>query len=245
MRSILFSVFMVLAGIANAQHYSDELEVDKGKVKIAPVQHASLVLQWRGKTIYVDPAGGAERFGSFPKPEIILITDIHGDHMDKKTLAGLRKEKAVFIVPAAVADSLKPLYNNKMIIIKNGESITENEIGFTAVPMYNLPETADSRHPKGRGNGYILNIGGKNIYLSGDTEDTPEMRGLKNIDVAFVCMNLPYTMDANQAASAVLEFKPAVVYPYHHRGQDIEEFKRLVNEKDKGINVRLRDWYPE
>ncbi len=114
--------------------------------------------------------------------------------------------------------------------------------------MYNLPETADSRHPKGRGNGYVLEMGDRHIYFSGDTEDIAEMRALKNIDVAFVCMNLPYTMDVNQAASAVLAFKPKVVYPYHYRGSgglsDVEAFKKSVNDGDSKIEVRLRNWYP-
>lgn len=115
--------------------------------------------------------------------------------------------------------------------------------------MYNLPESPDSRHTKGRGNGYILQLGGKKVYISGDTEDIPEMRALEGIDVAFVCMNLPYTMDINQAASAVLEFKPKIVYPFHFRGQgglsDVEGFKKLVNDGDASIDVRLREWYAE
>ena len=113
-----------------------------------------------------------------------------------------------------------------------------------AMPMYNLPEADDSHHRKGRGNGYILTLGGKSVYISGDTEDIPEMRKLEKIDVAFVCMNLPYTMNIDQAASAVLEFKPKIVYPYHYRGQDIKSFQKLVNKKNKKIDVRLRDWYP-
>lgn len=115
--------------------------------------------------------------------------------------------------------------------------------------MYNLPESAESRHPKGRGNGYVMTVGGKRIYLSGDTSDIPEMRKLKNIDVAFVCMNLPFTMDINQAASAVLDFKPSIVYPYHYRGQggfsDVEAFKKLVEEGDSKIRVHLANWYPQ
>jgi L-ascorbate metabolism protein UlaG (beta-lactamase superfamily) len=114
--------------------------------------------------------------------------------------------------------------------------------------MYNLPESPDSRHPKGRGNGYIVNVGDKNIYFSGDTEDIAEMRALKNIDVAFVCMNLPFTMDVDQAAQGVLAFKPKVVYPYHFRGQgglsDVAAFKTKVNTGDSKIDVRLRNWYP-
>ena len=114
--------------------------------------------------------------------------------------------------------------------------------------MYNLPESPTAMHTKGRGNGYVLGIGGKNIYLSGDTQGIPEMRSLKNIDVAFVCMNLPYTMDVKEAADAVLAFSPKIVYPYHYRGQnglsDINAFKNLVDAGNKNIEVRLRNWYP-
>lgn len=110
--------------------------------------------------------------------------------------------------------------------------------------MYNLPESPTAYHTKGRGNGYVLKIGGENIYISGDTSDIPEMRSLKNIDIAFVCMNLPYTMNVKTASQGVLAFKPKVVYPYHYRGQDINEFKKLVNAGDKNIDVRIRNWYP-
>ena len=115
--------------------------------------------------------------------------------------------------------------------------------------MYNLPESPDSRHVKGRGNGYVLSFDKKLVYISGDTEDIPEMRDLKHIEVAFVCMNLPYTMDVDQAADAVLDFKPRIVYPYHYRGSsglsDVGYFQNLINEGDKHIEVRLRNWYPD
>ncbi|MCD6064049.1 MAG: fold metallo-hydrolase [Flavipsychrobacter sp.] len=241
----LLALFGTAVTISYAQQ-TDVLQTNDGVVKITPVQHASLVLQWKEETIYIDPAGGAELYKDIRRPNIILITDIHGDHMDKKTLTTLRTDRAVFIAPPAVADSLQPYFrDNHIKIVRNGENLTEEDIRFSAIPMYNLPETSDSRHPKGRGNGYVINIADKNIYVSGDTEDIPEMRSLKNIDIAFICMNLPYTMDINQAASAVLELKPAVVYPYHYRGQDVNEFKRLVNEKDKNIEVRIREWYPK
>ncbi len=132
--------------------------------------------------------------------------------------------------------------------MKNGDNITLSGISISAIPMYNLPESPTAMHTKGRGNGYVLGIGGKRIYLSGDTQGIPEMRSLKDIDVAFVCMNLPYTMDIKEAADAVLEFKPKIVYPYHYRGQgglsDINGFKSLVEAGDKNIEVRLRNWYP-
>ncbi len=133
--------------------------------------------------------------------------------------------------------------------MSNDETQTKMGMTITALPMYNLPETADSRHPKGRGNGYVIDFGGKRVYISGDTEDIPEMRTLKDIDVAFVCMNLPYTMDIHMAASAVVDFKPKIIYPYHYRGQgglsDTAEFKKLVGASDKNIDVRLRNWYAE
>ncbi|QMU31546.1 MBL fold metallo-hydrolase [Adhaeribacter radiodurans] len=234
---------------ANAQRSKpDQLATKKGSVTIQPVLHGSVVFTWNNKTIYVDPYGGAAAFSSLTAPDLILITDIHGDHADLKTLEAINTTKAKFIVPAAVAEMLPANLKSKATILKNGDQTIQYGMGITAVPMYNLPETADSRHPKGRGNGYVLNIGGKNIYLSGDTEDIPEMKALQNIDVAFVCMNLPFTMDINQAAEALLAFKPKVVYPYHYRGQDglsdVEAFKKLVNDKNAQIDVRLRGWYP-
>ena len=227
---------------------SDQLKTDKGMLTITPVTHGTLVLKWMDKTIYVDPYGGAAVFSGITPPDLILITDIHGDHLDLKTLEALNPTKATFVVPQAVADMLPAAYKEKAVIIKNGNQTKFNDITITAIPMYNLPDTTDARHPKGRGNGYVLNIGGKNIYLSGDTEDIKEMRALKNIDVAFVCMNLPYTMDINKAAEAVLAFKPKIVYPYHYRGtaglSDVAGFKKLVIDKNKNIEVRLREWYP-
>jgi len=125
----------------------------------------------------------------------------------------------------------------------NGDKIEVAGILINAVPMYNLPEEG-ARHAEGWGNGYVLSMGGKKIYVSGYTEGIPEMRDLKGIDVAFVCMNLPYTMEINQASAAVLDFEPAIMYPYHHRGQDIEAFKALVDAGNKDIDVRLKSWYP-
>ncbi len=223
---------------------ADEIKTSKGILKINPVMHASFVLNWDSKTIYVDPTGSPEMYKSFGAPDIIVITDIHGDHMDLKALEALNTKKALIVAPQAVAMQLPLSFREKLIILNNGMQTSQMAIMIKAIPMYNLPEAADSRHTKGRGNGYLLTIGGKSIYISGDTEDIPEMRALEDVDIAFVCMNLPYTMDINQAASAVLEFKPAIVYPYHHRGQDANAFKKLVNDKNKKIDVRVRNWYP-
>ncbi|MBG8552379.1 MBL fold metallo-hydrolase [Hymenobacter guriensis] len=227
---------------------ADQITTKKGPLIVQPITHGSVVLTWNGKTIYVDPYGGAEAFAGLAAPDVILITDIHGDHLDPKTLAGLSVGKALMVVPKAVADQLPAEYKAQARILSNGQKLDTLGMSVSAIPMYNLPEAADAMHTKGRGNGYVLNLGGKNVYLSGDTEDIPEMRALKNIDVAFVCMNLPYTMDVNQAAQGVLAFKPSIVYPYHYRGQnglsDVDAFKKTVNAANKKIDVRLRNWYP-
>lgn len=234
---------------ANAQRSApDTLQTGKGPLIIQPIQHASLVLTIQGTTIYVDPTGGADNYKGLAAPAIILITDIHGDHMDIKTLDAVKTAATLLVVPQAVADKLPAADKEKLVVLKNGDNTTQSGIAIAAIPMYNLPESATAMHPKGRGNGYVLGIGGKQIYISGDTQGIPEMRALKNIDVAFVCMNLPYTMDIKEAADAVLAFKPRIVYPFHYRGQgglsDVAGFKNLVEAGNKNIEVRLRNWYP-
>lgn len=245
---ILSLALIVVAYTLYAQRpQPDAIETSKGSLMIQPVQHASLVLTWDGKTVYIDPNGDAKLFEGLKAPDLILITDIHGDHMNITTLENLETSKAKLVVPLAVAEKLPDGLKSKIITLNNGTTTTVLDIRITAIPMYNLPETPDSRHTKGRGNGYVLDFGGKNIYISGDTEDIPEMRQLKNIDVAFVCMNQPYTMEVSQASDAVLDFKPKIVYPYHYRGQgglsDVEAFKKSVTDGNKNIDVRIRNWY--
>lgn len=238
---------MAIPLIALQTNAQDIIKTNSGDIMIEPITHGTLVLTFNNKTIYVDPYGGSDGFKAIKKPDYILITDIHGDHLNIETLDGIDTKGAQFIVPKAVADQLPEKYKEHLTILENGQSIHRMDFYITAIPMYNLPEASDAKHTKGRGNGYIVNMAGKNIYISGDTEDIVEMRNLRDIDVAFICMNLPYTMDVNQAASAVLEFKPKIVYPYHYRGKpdfsDTEKFKSLVNKGDEKIEVRLRDWY--
>ncbi|GAB3531711.1 hypothetical protein GCM10027443_14450 [Pontibacter brevis] len=188
----LAAIFVLVLTQANAQQRDspDQIKTDKGTLTIQPIQHGTLVLIWNNKTIYVDPTGGAEAFSGIAKPDVILITDIHGDHLHKETLDAIETEGAVMVVPQAVADQLPGKYKSQLKVISNGDSTTLAGILIKAVPMYNLPESEDARHTKGRGNGYVLRLGGKNVYISGDTEGTPEMRALKDIDVAFVSMAL-------------------------------------------------------
>ena len=247
MKHLLFTFFSFLVLSLSAQ--PDLLPAKKGEIQLTPILHSTMVLNWKGKTIFIDPYGGGAKFSSFGDPDLVIITDIHGDHLNKKTLSELNLSKTTLVAPKAVADDLGEIQFKKIKVLANNESTKWKGIELMALPMYNLPETADSRHPKGRGNGYVLTIGGERIYISGDTEDIAEMRQLRDIDYAFVCMNLPYTMTVEQASEAVLEFKPKVVYPFHYRGKgglaDVEKFEQLVNAGKAGVEVRLRNWYPE
>ncbi len=249
LKFFIFLLFFTINYSFSQKPKTDILKTSLGDLKIQPIFHSSLFLQLNNLTIYIDPYGGQNAFKNMVDPDLIIITDIHGDHLDLETLKSIHTDKAIFIAPEAVAEKLPPIYHKNLIVLNNNETTEQLGIKIKALPMYNLPDIPDSKHPKGRGNGYILTIGNKQIYISGDTEDIYEMRNLKNINVAFVCMNLPYTMDIHQAASAVLEFKPKIVYPFHYRGKpdmsDIQAFKKLVNDKNPNIEVRLRNWYPD
>ena len=217
-------------------------------VEVIPISHATAVLRWGDTIFYVDPTGGAAAFEGRPFPDIMLVTDIHGDHFSQETLSAV-SGNVMLVVPQAVKDQLPEKLALRARILKNGEMMTERGFQILAMPMYNLPESADSRHTKGRGNGYVIERDGFRLYVAGDTAGIPEMRTLEDIDLAFVPMNLPYTMGVEEAADAVLAFKPKRVYPYHYRGQgglaDITRFKELVNAGNPNIEVILMNWYPQ
>jgi L-ascorbate metabolism protein UlaG (beta-lactamase superfamily) len=234
----------VIQAADKLQSPDDRIATAKGDLTIHPIRHATFVMGFDGKTIYVDPVGGTEPFTDHARPDLILITDIHGDHLDADTVAAVTTDKTRIVAPAAVADKLPAELQARTTVLANGKKTTVAGIEIEAIPMYNLTKERLKFHSKGRGNGYVLTLGGKRVYISGDTEDIPEMRQLEKIDIAFVCMNLPYTMTVQQAADAVRAFKPKIVYAYHHRGSDVQEFKRLVA-REKGVEVRLRAWYPK
>jgi L-ascorbate metabolism protein UlaG (beta-lactamase superfamily) len=209
-----------------------------GDVKITPLFHASTLIEAGGKVIYLDPAKPAKLAG-LPKADLILITDIHGDHMDPSSIAEISKPETDIFAPPAVIATVTTAKT-----IANGDTKTWGNWTIEAIPAYNLkrgPAAGKLYHDRGRGNGYVLTYGGKRFYFSGDTEGIPEMRTLKNIDVAFVCMNLPYTMPPEEAADAVKAFHPRIVIPYHYRGSDLGVFKKDL--AGTGIEVRILDWY--
>jgi len=205
---------------------------------ITPISHASFVLRAADQTIYVDPVGEASSYAAFPPPDMILITHIHPDHLAPELVKALRTDKTEVIGPPTVIEQL-----DCGMVLKNGETLDSAGLTIEAIPAYNITEERLAFHPKGRDNGYVLSRDGQRLYISGDTEDIPEMRTLKDIDIALVCMNLPYTMTIEQAASAVNEFKPKVVIPYHYRGKpemsDIDAFAKMV----KNSEVRKLKWY--
>jgi L-ascorbate metabolism protein UlaG (beta-lactamase superfamily) len=229
-------------GDAQASLQGDRIPTSQGDLVVQPISHATFAMDWQGTTIYVDPVGGAEAFKGMPAPDLILVTDIHGDHLDAETLSAVSGEETAIVAPRAVREQLSQELGENTTVLSNGETTEVAGIGIEAVPMYNTTEERLQYHEKGRGNGYLLSLGDTRVYIAGDTEDVPEMRALEDIDVAFVPMNLPYTMTVEQAADAVREFQPRIVYPYHYRGSDVEEFARLVG-SDSGIEVRTGDWY--
>ena len=238
-RVLVTAVGVVAAALVLHAAASDTIPAAGGNITITPINHATLQIVHGSHVIDVDPVAQAN-FGSLPAPTLVLVTDIHGDHLDPPTVAKLKGASTKIVAPSAAAAKLEGA-----IAIANGEKKEVDGISIEAVPMYNLqrgPSAGQVYHDKGRGNGYILTLGGKRIYIAGDTECTPEMKALENIDVAFLPMNLPYTMTPAEAADCVKAFKPAIVYPYHYRGQDLQQFAAALK-GTPGVEVRIREWY--
>ncbi|HEV7275956.1 MAG TPA: MBL fold metallo-hydrolase [Devosiaceae bacterium] len=233
----------LLPRTAFAQSGGDSYPTDNGEITVHPVSHASLVMTVPNMVIYVDPVGGADAYDGFDTPDLVLITHEHGDHYEAETLSAIVGDDTRLITNPAVFDMLPEDLKSKAEALANGESTTIDDLTIDAIPAYNTTEDRLQYHPEGRDNGYVLGIDGKRVYIAGDTEDIPEMRALENIDIAFVPMNLPYTMDVAQAASGVGAFAPTHVYPYHYRDSDIDEFESLLAEEGVETEVVRGDWY--
>lgn len=228
--------------ITHAQESSmaDTLATSAGDLVIHPVEHASLVLEWSGKVLYVDPVGGAGLYEGFPAPSAILITHGHGDHFDVPTLEAIASDAAL-LTNADVFAKLPEALKARARAIANGEETRLADIPIKAIAAHNTSADRMQYHPVGVGNGYVLTLGDKTIYIAGDTEPTGDMLALEGISVAFLPMNLPYTMTVDQAIEAINTFKPAIVYPYHYGESDLSP---LETEVDGALEVRLRNWYP-
>jgi L-ascorbate metabolism protein UlaG (beta-lactamase superfamily) len=232
-----------VSAAAAPERPSDTIKTAKGDLRIIPIHHGTVLFELGDKAYYVDPFHEGNLDG-LPKADVVFITHAHPDHFDPTALDKIRKPSTIIVAPPSVAEKL-PLGYNGTIVMKNGDTQTVGDVGVEAVPMYNLkrgPSAGKLFHEKGWGDGFVLTLGDERIYLSGDTECTPEMRALKRIDIAFVCMNLPYTMPPSEAAQCIQAFKPKIVYPYHYRGSDLRDLdKGLAGQS--GIEVRKRDWY--
>jgi L-ascorbate metabolism protein UlaG (beta-lactamase superfamily) len=220
------------AGFAQKKFQEDVFKTSGGDLKITFIGHGTLMMRYGGKVIQIDPVSMYADYTALPKADLVLITHEHGDHLDAKAIQAVSTESTALV---ANPGSAKALPN--ATIMKNGEAKTLAGIPVEAVPAYNLEK---SFHPKGNGNGYVLTFGDKRVFVAGDTENVPEIKALKGIDVAFLPMNLPFTMTPEQVADVAKAMRPKVLYPYHFGNTDPSALVNLLKD-EKGIEVRIRD----
>ena len=232
--SILMATLISPFSTQLSKFENDAIETSAGKLSIYFIGHASLVFEFNGRTIYTDPWSNLADYSTLPKADLILITHQHQDHLDPKAINLIAKDGTQYIETKDVHDELK-----KGTIMKNGEKKTVDGIEIEAVPAYNTTEGRDKYHPKGRDNGYIITFGNKRVYIAGDTEDIPEMSTFKNIDIAFLPMNQPYTMTPEQVVKAAKMINPKILYPYHYGDTDVSKIKKQLAD-DKTIDLRIR-----
>lgn len=236
---IFMLVFMLVAttAIAKQEFQTDTIKTSGGDLKITFIGHGTLMFDYGGKIFHVDPWGKLADYSELPKADVIILTHEHPDHLDPAAIKKIRTKNTVVILTETCAKTVPG-----GIIMHNGDTKTVDGVKIEAVPAYNLVHMRAPGvpyHPKGVGNGYIFTFGDKRVYVAGDTENTPEMKSLKNIDVAFLPMNLPYTMTPEMVADAAKAFKPKILYPYHTGATDLSKLTNLMTGV-QGIDVRLR-----
>lgn len=215
---------------------TDLIPTSAGDLAITFIGHGSLMMNFNGKTIHIDPYSSLADYASLPKADIVFLTHEHSDHLDKDALAKLRTDRTIIVLTEICATQIEG-----GIVICNGETQTIDGLKVEAIAAYNIVHTrsnGEAFHPQGNGNGYILNFGDTRVYVAGDTENTPEMKGLRDISVAFLPMNLPYTMTPEMVAEAVRAFRPRILYPYHFGKTDTSKIVELLDGED--IEVRIR-----
>ncbi len=230
--ALLFSWPVIQSSAAQDKFQEDTFKTAKGDLKITFIGHGTLMFTYGGKVIHVDPVSRYADYTLLPKADLILITHEHGDHLDAKAVQTLSSDRTTVAANQASAKALP-----RAVVLGNGETRTLEGFLIEAVHAYNLEKTF---HPKGNGNGYIITFGDRRVYVAGDTENTPEMKALKQIDIAFLPMNLPYTMTPEMVADAARAFRPKVLYPYHFGSTDTTALVQLLKD-EKGIEVRIRN----
>jgi L-ascorbate metabolism protein UlaG (beta-lactamase superfamily) len=234
----LLSLIIVLSAHAQKGFETDIIKTSAGDLKITFMGHGTLIFNFGGKVIHVDPYSALADYNIFPKADLILLTHEHRDHLDLKALNTVRTEKTVVVLTETCAKQVQG-----GIVMMNGDVKTVEGLKIEAVPAYNIVHKRDTGqpfHPKGLGNGYIITFGDKRVYVAGDTENVPEMKGLKKIDIAFLPMNLPYTMTPKMVAEAAKTFKPKILYPYHFGETDTSKLVSLLKGTPE-IEVRIRN----
>jgi L-ascorbate metabolism protein UlaG (beta-lactamase superfamily) len=236
---ILANILVVLCAFAaTAQGFeSDTTKTSAGDLKITFIGHGTLMFSFGGKTIHIDPVDQTADYTKLPKADIIMITHEHFDHLDQKAIAKLRTPKTVLVMSESCRKQVKD-----GIVMRNGDINTIEGLKIEAVPAYNIIHMRSPGmpfHPKGAGNGYVITFADKRVYVAGDTENTPEMKSLQAVDIAFLPMNLPYTMTPEMVADAAKTFKPKILYPYHYGETDPAKLVTLLKDNPE-IDVRIR-----
>ena len=241
LKAVFFLLTLGICGIGPAgaaePFEKDVVRTRLGDLEITFIGHGSLMFKYTGKIIYVDPYSRLTDYGKLPKADLVFITHEHQDHLDPAALQQIVTPKTVLVLTEKCAEKLPG-----GIVMKNGDLRTVEGLNVEAVPAYNILHKRDNGepfHPKGVGNGYVISFGDKRLYIAGDTENIPEMRQLKRIDVAFLPMNLPYTMTPEMAADAARSFLPRVLYPYHYGETDPARLVALLS-ANREIKVKIR-----
>jgi len=238
----LFTLLILLLCIpglyADQDFEQDVIQTSEGDLKMTFIQHGTLMFEFKGMVIHIDPVGQYADYSTLPKADLVLITHHHGDHLDVNVLNMICKEETDIILTEICREQF-----GKGTVMENGDETNIKGIPIKAVPAYNIKHLRNGGTPyhiKGEGNGYILDMGDKRVYVAGDTENTPEMKSLENIDIAFLPMNLPYTMTPEMVADAAKAFMPKILYPYHYGNTDPQELAGLLKDVEE-IEVRIRD----
>lgn len=240
MRSLIFilaMIFLSLSAFAEKKFEVDKIKTSAGDLEITLIGHGTLMFKFGDKIIHVDPVSREADYTLLPRGDLVLVTHEHGDHLDPEVLNLVRKENTKIVLTEKCFAKIE-----EGIVMKNGDARTFDGIKVEAVPAYNLVHKRDSGqpfHPKGDGNGYVITFGDKRVYVAGDTENIPEMKALKNIDIAFLPMNLPYTMTPEMVADAAKAFMPKILYPYHCGKTDPKKLVELLKPV-KDVDVQIR-----